>query len=359
MKGAFRTARIVFSLAACALALTFTHSVRAQSSFLSADLRYGDTSPEVRDLQAFLNGHGFALAKNGAGSPLNETLYFGLLTKNSLIRFQSEHGLPATGFFGPLTRAAALALLGGEASSASTTGASPSAATPDWITFFNEHAPGNGWTPGFGGGGTAAAAPADTTPPSISLTAPAGGATLAGSITLQASASDDTGVASVQFEVDGTNAGAPVDSAPYTYEWDSAAAADGAHVITATARDGAGNTSTSGSVTVNTLNTPLAIAELGITANQGGDSSIEVISWTTNQLSSSKVIYGLGGTYNLASSSNAMTTSHGITLAGLTGGTWKYKVVSTNAAGVTATSSEHQFTVLMLSFNRESCKESA
>ena len=43
----------------------------------------------------------------------------------------------------------------------------------------------------------------DTTPPAVSLTAPASGATLSGNATLKATASDTSGIAGVQFLVDG------------------------------------------------------------------------------------------------------------------------------------------------------------
>ena len=47
----------------------------------------------------------------------------------------------------------------------------------------------------------------DVTAPTVSLTAPAANATIAGTVTVSASASDNVGVASVQFLLDGTNLG--------------------------------------------------------------------------------------------------------------------------------------------------------
>ena len=47
----------------------------------------------------------------------------------------------------------------------------------------------------------------DTTAPTVSVTAPANGATVSGTVTLSATASDNVGVAGVQFLLDGTNAG--------------------------------------------------------------------------------------------------------------------------------------------------------
>ena len=99
-----------------------------------------------------------------------------------------------------------------------------------------------------GGGST----PADTTPPSVSLTSPATGAVLSGTVTPSANASDNVGVASVEFKVDGV--AFSVDSAaPYSVTWDSRQVTNGQHTLTAIARDGAGNTG-SASVAVNVAN---------------------------------------------------------------------------------------------------------
>lgn len=59
---------------------------------------------DVRNLQKFLNTHGFVISASGAGSVGNETTQFGGLTFKMLKVYQASVGLPATGFFGPLTR---------------------------------------------------------------------------------------------------------------------------------------------------------------------------------------------------------------------------------------------------------------
>ena len=64
-----------------------------------------DTSPDILKLQQYLNTHGFTIATTGAGSPGYETTYFGTATFKALKKFQVAHGLPASGYFGPLTRA--------------------------------------------------------------------------------------------------------------------------------------------------------------------------------------------------------------------------------------------------------------
>src|SRR3989441_5267 len=94
----------------------------------------------------------------------------------------------------------------------------------------------------------------DLTPPTVSITAPLGGATVAQTITVSAAASDNIAVAGVQFKLDGTNLGAEVTTAPYTMSWDTATAAIGVHTLTAVARDAAGNTATSTAVNITVSN---------------------------------------------------------------------------------------------------------
>jgi hypothetical protein len=97
----------------------------------------------------------------------------------------------------------------------------------------------------------------DTTPPSVSLTAPANGSVLRGQTTLTATASDNLAVAQVEFLVDGVVVGADA-AGPYTFTWNSASLADGQHTIAARATDSAGNQTTSASSTVTTDQTPPA-----------------------------------------------------------------------------------------------------
>ncbi len=54
-------------------------------------LRLGSIGDEVKQLQIFLNTHDFPLAKTGNGSKGKETTYFGLKTKQALIKFQESN----------------------------------------------------------------------------------------------------------------------------------------------------------------------------------------------------------------------------------------------------------------------------
>ncbi|WP_053226918.1 LamG-like jellyroll fold domain-containing protein [Solirubrobacter soli] len=97
---------------------------------------------------------------------------------------------------------------------------------------------------------TASTGACDTTPPSVSITTPASGATVSGSATINATASDGDSVAGVQFKVDGANIGSEDTSAPYSVVWDASTIALGPHTLTAVARDPSGNTAASAGVNI-------------------------------------------------------------------------------------------------------------
>jgi len=85
--------------------------------------------------------------------------------------------------------------------------------------------------------GTASATPIDVAP-SVTITSPADGATVSGSITVSADASDDDAVSHVEFFVDGGSIGIDTDGANgWSADWDTTGAADGPHTISAVATD--------------------------------------------------------------------------------------------------------------------------
>ena len=95
---------------------------------------------------------------------------------------------------------------------------------------------------------------ADPTAPTVGITAPANGAQVGGMITVSADAADETGVAGVQFFVDGTTVGPEDTVEPYGANWDTRGVPNGAHTLTARARDTSGNVTVSAPVTVNVAN---------------------------------------------------------------------------------------------------------
>ena len=68
-------------------------------------LSVGSIGEDVRQLQIFLNSHGFVIAKTGVGSIGHETTLFGAKTKDALLKFQKKAGIKgANGNFGPATK---------------------------------------------------------------------------------------------------------------------------------------------------------------------------------------------------------------------------------------------------------------
>jgi hypothetical protein len=114
--------------------------------------------------------------------------------------------------------------------------------------------------------------PSDTTAPTVSLTSPGAGTTVSGSVTVAANAADNVGVVGVQFKLDGANLGTEDTASPYSTTWNTTTATNGSHTLTAVARDAAGNTTTSTSVTVTVSNsTPdLTPPTVSVTAPTSG-----------------------------------------------------------------------------------------
>lgn len=89
-------------------ALTGARSAGGWSAIFrfTRDLRVGSIGDDVKELQIYLNNHGFLLTKSGPGSPGHETTKFGGATRNALQAFQKNAGIsPASGMLGPVTRA--------------------------------------------------------------------------------------------------------------------------------------------------------------------------------------------------------------------------------------------------------------
>jgi hypothetical protein len=117
-----------------------------------------------------------------------------------------------------------------------------------------------------------ATAAADSTAPTVSITAPAGGATVTGTVSVTANASDNVGVVGVQFKLDGANLGAEDTTSPYSVSWNTTTVTNGSHSLTAVARDAAANSTTSAPpVTVTVSNTAPPPPPTGLVASYNFD----------------------------------------------------------------------------------------
>jgi hypothetical protein len=89
----------------------------------------------------------------------------------------------------------------------------------------------------------------DKNPPSVTITNPSDGATVSGTIDVDASATDDVGVTKVEFSVDGSLVSTDT-SAPFGFKLDTTTLTEGSHTILARAFDAENKTGTD-SITIN------------------------------------------------------------------------------------------------------------
>ena len=186
----------------------------------------------------------------------------------------------------------------------------------------------------------------DTQPPSVSVTSPAAGATVSGSVVgLAASASDNVGVTAVQFSLDGADIGPRLTSAPYSFAWDSTGTPNGTHTISARAWDAAGNVGSAAPVSLTVSNPVPAAPVISNVGVSGLTATGATVTWTTDTPSDSTVEYGTTTAYGQSAASAGLVTSHLQTLSGLSGGTqYHYRVDSKDAYGQVSMSGDGTFT---------------
>jgi Bacterial Ig domain/Calcineurin-like phosphoesterase len=93
----------------------------------------------------------------------------------------------------------------------------------------------------------------DTTPPTVTISAPANGTTVSAQSVINATATDASGISKVEFYVDGTLIAIDTGS-PYETSFNTTTLANGSHSLQAKAFDTAGNTGTSATVTIMVAN---------------------------------------------------------------------------------------------------------
>jgi hypothetical protein len=135
----------------------------------------------------------------------------------------------------------------------------------------------------------------DTPPPTVALSAPVNGATVSGTITVSATATDNTGVVGVQFQLNGTNLGAEDTTKPFSISWNTSGVTPGPYTLTAVARDAAGNAASSAPLTIN-ISSPTSTLSVSIAGSGSVTSNPNGILCTSGTCSAS---YGTGSTVTL------------------------------------------------------------
>ena len=85
-----------------------------------------------------------------------------------------------------------------------------------------------------------------------------------------------------------------------------------------------------------------------VSASSSSDGTSGVVTWTTDQPTTSEIVYGVNTFYGAATTpDNTLLTNHSMTLFGLTPGTmYHYFIQSSNASGTVATTSDQTFMTL-------------
>jgi subtilisin family serine protease len=158
---------------------------------------------------------------------------------------------------------------------------------------------------GAGGGG-------DTTPPTTSITSPGAGATVSGTTTVSASASDNVGVTRVELYVDGSLAGTDTTS-PYSFAWNTTTVANGSHSLQTRAFDAAGNSGSSATVSVTVSNGGGGGGDLIANGGFEGSAASWTLSgnayWSNGGYARSGTGYTVHGAYNRAAGTMYQTVT--------------------------------------------------
>jgi hypothetical protein len=118
----------------------------------------------------------------------------------------------------------------------------------------------------------------DNNGPAVTITAPLDGATVFGTVTAAADATDDVGITSVEFFTDGESVGVDLDGGDgWSVPWDTTSTADGSVALSATATDTFGRTATDAiSVTVDNSAGGVVVMVVGNPAALStGDSAVK------------------------------------------------------------------------------------
>ncbi|MBI2055644.1 MAG: peptidoglycan-binding protein, partial [Candidatus Sungbacteria bacterium] len=95
------------------------------------DLSQGSQGDDVKCLQQYLNSSGNTVSASGAGSPGNESTFFGAKTKAAVAQWQAANGVsPTAGYFGSRSRAKYSTLVAGAPAAPAAPGAPATPAAP-------------------------------------------------------------------------------------------------------------------------------------------------------------------------------------------------------------------------------------
>ena len=185
----------------------------------------------------------------------------------------------------------------------------------------------------------------DTTAPTVSLTAPTNNATVSGTVTVSANASDNKGVVGVQFLLNGAALGTEDKTAAYSVSWNTTTVTNGDYTLTAVARDAADNKTTSAPVTVTVDNTAPTVNITAPANNATVSGTVSLTAGASDNVGVTRVQFLDGA--NLIAEDTSSTGGWGVSwnTATATNGAHTLTARAYDAAGNTTTSSAVSVTV--------------
>src|SRR6185437_8949031 len=164
-----------------------------------------------------------------------------------------------------------------------------------------------------------------------------------------ASASDNVGVTSVQFQIDGVNMGSAFSAGPYSFSFDTTKYANGSHTLKAIAKDAAGNQSSASlSVSIQNSSSDTQAPTVSITAPTSGTTytsaqTVTITASASDNVGVSKVEFYKDGSLLATDTSSPYSSS--LTLSSASNGTHTLLAKAYDAAGNVGTSSSVSITV--------------
>jgi thermitase len=187
----------------------------------------------------------------------------------------------------------------------------------------------------------------DTQPPTASISAPLGAATVSGLTPVNVSVSDNVGVTKAELLLNGAVVASDTNS-PFAFSWDSTKVANGMASLSVRAYDAAGNVGQSATVSVNVANSVVAttdtVAPVVTFANPAdgskvsGNVSVSVNGSDNSGVSGLKMTLFINGK-QVASSSGSSQIKYGWNTRKIAAGSYTLRVDATDAAGNRSSSS--------------------
>ncbi len=134
----------------------------------------------------------------------------------------------------------------------------------------------------------------DMVPPTISLSAPAAGASVTGTVSVTAAAADNVAVGQVAFYVDGQIAKV-VTAAPWVWSWDTSAYSPGTHILYAVATDTCNNSTGARTVAVNVVPTIRMYVDQPTSGSTVTGNAVYMLGWATDTAGIASITFTVDG----------------------------------------------------------------